>query len=93
LTDKFKANTLYVNVNKTNDVIFTKSQDAMPHYTLKIGNKMKRFVTHNKFLVIIIDNTLNWQKHIDHSKKKMSRGLYAINASKHLKSIYHSLIH
>ena len=42
---------------------------------------------------------LDWHRHIDHCKNKMSSGLYAINTAKNimpakqLKTLYYSLIH
>ena len=52
-----------------------------------------------KFLGIYIDENMNWGPHIEHCRKKMSSGLYAMNAAKrtlgtdHLRILYFSLIH
>ena len=52
-----------------------------------------------KFLGLFIDEHFIWDHHIEHCKKKVSRGVYAINMSKHLlsqrhlKTLYYSLIH
>ena len=68
-------------------------------YTLNIDNKeiLKRpFI---KFLGVYLDEQLNWHKHIQIYKSKISRSLYAINtakqylAKKHLKTLYYSFIH
>ena len=94
VTDWFKGNKLSLNINKTNYMIFTNTRNAIQQHTLRIGNKILNSAAH-----IIIDNRLNWHTHIYYCMKKMSAGLYAINASKrllpqkHLNTIYHSSIH
>ena len=60
LTDWFEENKLPLYVNETNYVIFTRSQNAMSQHSLRIGNEIMNCVTHDKFLGIIIDNTLVW---------------------------------
>jgi len=84
LTDWFKANKLSLNIKKTNYMIFSNTRIAIPQHTLRIRNKILNSAAHTNFLGIIIDNRLSWHKHIDYCKKKMSSGLYAINASKRL---------
>ena len=48
---------------------------------------------------IYIDENMNWGPHIEHCRKNISSGLYAMNAAKrtlgtdHLRILYFSLIH
>ena len=99
LTDWFRANKLSLNVAKTNYMIFTKTQDTLPVITLKLGGETINRVENTKFLGVHIDNNINWCKHIQHCKNKMSSGLYALRSVKHLlptnqlKSLYYTLIH
>jgi hypothetical protein len=99
LTEWFRANKLSLNVNKSNYMIFTRTLHNVPEHTLKIETETIQRVTSTKFLGIIIDDCLNWSEHINFTRKKISSGLYALNASKHilpqqhLKTLYYTLIH
>jgi hypothetical protein len=100
LTEWFKSNKLSLNISKTNYMLFTKNnKDYEQNINLRLSNENITRVNSTKFLGMIIDDKLNWQDHISHTKNKMSSGLYALNKSKHvlgknhLKTLYHSLIH
>jgi hypothetical protein len=100
VSDWFRANKLTLNINKTNYMIFTKSVNTHSQCkTIKLGPESINRVPHVKFLGIIIDEHLDWHCHIDHCKRKMSSGMYALNSlkntlySKQLKTLYYSLIH
>ena len=66
---------------------------------LSLANETINKVTSTKFLGMMIDDTLNWEVHLDYTKNKMSSGLFALNKSKHvldqnhLRILYFSLIH
>ena len=51
-----------------------------------------------KFVGLFIDQHLTWDNHIEHCKKKVSKGVYAINMAKnilavsHLNILYYSLV-
>ena len=99
LTDWFKANKLTLNINKTNYVFFNKSRNntfTIPH--IIIGDEQIQRVSHVKFLGIIIDENLDWYKHIELCRNNISSGNYALNALKHilplkqLTTMYYSLI-
>ena len=99
LSDWFKANKLSLNVNKTSYIIFKSPKVHTNPQTLKIGTEIIEQTNTAKFLGIMIDDKLNWHKHIDYCKNKISSGLYALNISKHilslqhLKCLYHTLVH
>ena len=99
VADWFRANKLTLNISKTNYVIFTKSaQERIKNKSIQIGNDTINKVTHVRFLGIIIDEMLDWHRHIDHCTNKISSGLYAINTAKNimpakqLKTLYYSLL-
>jgi hypothetical protein len=99
LSDWFKANKLSLNANKTNYLIFSKKSKIQPDLNLSIDNA-KLAKSHTvKFLGLLIDDKLEWPDQIEHIRKKMASGVYALNATKNflskanLKLIYYSLIH
>ena len=67
--------------------------------TLQIEQDNLERVKYTKFLGIYIDENMNWGPHIEHCRKKISSGLYAMNAAKrtlgtdHLRILYFSLIY
>ena len=100
LTEWFKSNKLSLNVSKTNYAFYKKNdKDYEQDINLRLSNENITRVSSTKFLGMIIDHKINWQDHINHTKNKISSGLYALNKSKHvlekhhLKTLYHSLIH
>jgi len=99
LTDWFRANKLSLNVSKTNYMVFSNMKINTHDIVLKIGNEQIEQLDHIKFLGIIIDSKLNWNKHLHHCKNKLSSGLYALKTVKHLlplqhlKSLYYTMIH
>ena len=85
-----------VNPSKTKYILFSRRDTASEHdLDLLIDDEKLERVHCTKFLGehFILDH------HIEHCKKKISRGVYAINMSKHLlsqrhlKTLYYSLIH
>ena len=100
LTDWFCANKLSVNASKTKYIVFSK--ENLPYkcdYNLFIMQKQLERVSNVKFLGLVIDEKLKWDKHIGCIKNKVSSGVYAMNITKrflstdHLKILYYSLIH
>ena len=86
---------------QTNYIIFNKTQLVLPDIELKIGTDRINIVYDTKFLVIYIDSKLNWNKHLQYCRNKLSSGLYVIQNVKHLLPIkplkslymYYTLIH
>ena len=75
--DWFKANKLTLNISKTNYAIFVGSIDAHSmNLSVQIGNEYISKVQHEHFLGVIIDEKLNWNKHIENCKNKLSSGAY-----------------
>ena len=101
LSNWFKVNKLSLNIGKTNYILFScknnKTIDEENH--LQIDNVNIQRVNTTTFLGIHIDSKLQWHEYINHVKKKISSGLYALNTSKyvlqqtHMKTLYYSLIH
>ena len=66
--------------------------------TLKIGADELKKVAYTKFLGLIIDQHLMWDKHIEYGANKVARGVYALQSvklilsSKHLRILYCALI-
>ena len=100
LINWFKANTLSLNVSKTNVIIFSKT-DLINYkdLVLNVDGIIIKPVKSTKFLGINIDKQLNWRDHTHFVKNKLSSGLYLLNSakhlltSKHLKSLYYTLLH
>ena len=99
LNDWFKANQLSVNPSKT-FILFSRGGDRTAHdLSIYINDEKLEQVQTTKFLGLYIDEKLSWEYHIEHCKSKVSKGVYAINSSKHilsqrhLKILYYSLIH
>ena len=100
ISDWFKSNKLSVNASKSNFITFSKSLDpnAMTGM-IKIDGKQIEEAESVKFLGILIDGRLKWQDHINHCRKKILSGLYALNMCKNvlstanLRMLYFSLIH
>ncbi len=100
LSDWFRANQLSVNATKTKYMFITKQKVNISNdLSLCIGTEKLERVTSTKFLGLILDEKMLWHDHIDHCSKKVSSGLYAMNAAKryltseHLHILYCSLIH
>ncbi len=100
LNDWFRANQLSVNPTKTKYILFTKHGNTTADgLFLHIENDHLERVQTTKFLGVFMDEHFTWEYHIDHCKKKISKGIYAINMSKHvldktnLKILYYSLVH
>lgn len=98
LHDWFKANKLSLNASKTKYMAFNMKL-VHPFLDLSIGGEVLEKVNSTKFLGIIIDDELKWNKHIDNCRRKTASGVYAMNSAKHtlsashLRILYNSLIH
>ena len=97
LGEWFKSNKLSLNVEKNEYMVFDTKQ-GNNDFLINIVNKQIHATDHFRFLGIIIDNKLSWERHINHCKNKITGGTYAIRSSKnilsvqHLRIIYNSLI-
>lgn len=96
----FIANNLFLNVNKTNFMIFsTKQNKNMPEVTISIGQNDIEQINHTTFLGIEVDCHLSWDNHVEKILTKICSGLYILKRMsflcnlKTLKSIYFAHIH
>lgn len=90
---------LLLNSNKSNFISFsTKQTRSKLEPNLFINNQKLNQVENNKFLGLIVDQNLSWDKHVDHVVNKMASGLYALRqmanfcTTETLKTIYFALI-
>jgi hypothetical protein len=90
---------LLLNTNKSNFIAFSTKQNKQKMQPKIYIDESKINQTEDcKFLGIILDQNLSWDKHVNHVVCKMSSGLYALRHMSRvcnidtLKSIYFSLI-
>ena len=70
----FKSNCLFINLQKTNFMVFsTKASVHNSPFSLHINGHKLEQVSKTKFLGVIIDNKLNWEHHITYVKSKISK--------------------
>ena len=69
-----KVNKLYLNMKKTQYMIFTKNKRKSSTDLKMDGNDIHE-VRKSKFLGVLIDNKLNWKDHISYVSSKICRGL------------------
>ena len=76
LNNRFKANKLSLNINKSFFMIFHRSR-MKPNVINRvvIDNHQLTQVNSTKYLGVIIDHKLNWIEHISYVKSKMSKGI------------------
>ena len=86
LSNRFKVHKLSLNIGETNYILFScknnKTIDEENH--LQNDNVNIHRVNTTTFLEIHIDNKFQWHEQINHVKKKISSGLYALNTSKYV---------
>ena len=70
-----KANKLTLNVKKTHFMIFHRSRMKPVSAHISLRNENIKQTNSIKFLVIIVDNKLNWHEHIIYIKNKVSRAI------------------
>ena len=100
LSDWFRANKLSANPSKTKFILFSRKGARPGHdITLIMDGHTLDQVRHTKFLGVHFDENLAWDIQIDNCRKKVARGIFAMNMAKnilrqkHLKILYYSLIH
>ena len=97
ISEWFKANKLTLNTNKTTYMTFG-NKLTEENNCISLNNTQIKKCDVTKFLGIYLDSTLSWSAHIKYLGNKLSSGLYALNLvkylpSKHLTTIYYSLVH
>lgn len=93
----FNESHLNVSTSKTCLMEFNKSS-LNDEIKLYIGNELVKTESSVKFLGLIIQNNLKWDKHVDSLATKLSKNIFAINTiskyckdTKVLKTAYHAL--
>ena len=103
INEWFRANKLSINAGKTKYIFFHKQQDGK-----KVPQKLPMLVLNNttlervnsiKFLGVVLDENINWNRHIELVENKISKNidkLYRASVyldKESLKSIYFAFIH
>lgn len=96
----FIQNSLFLNGNKTNQIIFSTKQNknAREIDVFVEGNKIESLKL-TKFLGVEVDNNLSWDQHIQKLASKISSGLYVLRRMSllcsldTLKTVYFAHIH
>ena len=62
----FKLNKLFINIKKTNYILFRAGHKLIKNFGvgIKIDNDNMEKVDHTKFLGVIVNDILNWNDHI-----------------------------
>ena len=93
-----KFNKLSVNFSKSNYIIFTNKKNKYNYTITMDGNILDRTVD-TKYLGVILDQKLKWNKHINYIINKITKTSYILSKIRHyvnintLKSLYYSLVH
>ena len=95
------SNKLTINVTKTNCMLVSNVHGSLPSDSLFFNNESLNCITDTKFLGLVIDNKLKFNKHIESICSKISKTigiLFRLSSSStvpqsSLKLIYYSLIH
>ena len=90
------ANKLILNENKTNIIQFRTNEKGELN---KNSAHQKQFVTDAKFLGIMIDQYLRWDKHTEYITKKLNSAIFGIKSTRRLSNekaatlAYHGMFH
>ena len=84
LTDWFKANSLTLNVGKTNVLLFDYRKKQNSSLETHIAGTMIKSVRTTKFLGVVLDNKLSWKDHYEQLKCKIHRNYALLCRSKNL---------
>ena len=75
LSEWLSANKLSINVAKSHFMIFHRSKIKVTHPEIILCNAPLIQVHYTKFLGVIIDDELNWRRHIAYIKNKIAKGM------------------
>ena len=99
ISKRLKVNKLYLNIKKTHFFIFSGRKARNSDVALNIDGISINEEGSTKFLGVLLDNKLNWKKHIDYVSRKLSRGIGMISKAKKylngdsLVTLYYSFIY
>ena len=77
-------NKLRINSEKTEAMIISLRPFIIPLRPLRYGNKYIKFVRKSKCLGVIIDNSLRWNRQVEHMVKSYGAKLSQLKRIKHL---------
>ena len=97
ITKWLNMNKLFINVRKTNFMVFTKKKCNIDAISINMCNSEIKLVSSLKFLGVIVDNKLNWSNHINFICNKLSKNIGILYRLKSLpksvlKLIYNTII-
>ena len=92
------SNQLTLNVSKSKCIIVSNKRSNHP-ISVNINSSELGKCDHYKYLGVIIDNKLNWGKHVDYISAKISKACGALARLRHcvnievMKNFYYALVH
>lgn len=95
----FQTNKLSINVKKSSFMLFTHRHETLPDKDVKMADNCLAKVPYAKFLGVLIDEKLNWKKHISFISNKIAKNIGIISKIRHviprrcLISLYYTLIY
>ena len=100
ILDWLNCNKLCLNISKTKAMLFQpcRSKALIPEGSVKLDNTEIEIVADTKFLGIVLDDNLNWKKHMLHVKRKLQQSYYVCKKIKHLVnsqiliSLFHAML-
>ena len=84
LYDWFGANSLTLNINKTNLLLFDYRKYDKTEFSILVNGTTLNPVKSAKFLGVILDDKLMWKEHVKQLKVKLKRSLGMIHRGKNL---------
>ena len=88
LTDWFRANSLTLNINKTNLLLFDYRKRESTALEIHIDGTIIKSKKKTKFLGVILDNKLQWKDHYEQLKTKINRNYSLLCKSKNLLNVH-----
>ena len=76
------CNKLTLNISKTHDIIFHRAKHKIFEINIEINKMVIEQVKYTKFEGEIIDNNLDWYKHISYINSKIAKGVGIICRAK-----------
>ena len=99
MADWLKANKLSLNVKKTHYMVFAKRKYDISNVNVDIDGTPIEHVTCTKFLGVIIDENINWKKHVEYISNKISKGIGILHrcreylCTKSLVNLYYAFVY
>jgi hypothetical protein len=100
INEWLRVNRLSLNIDKTNFMIFsTAKKEISQEVNVAIDGKNIERVTETKFIGVILDSKLKWDRHISAIKTKIARGIGILNKARKyftsdtLLTLYYSFIY